>query len=63
MNDITKIALMQFVWKLETAKNKDWKAYVLMDAAYISLNSAQYPYKGDLSKRFLKLFMPKKAKK
>ena len=53
MNEITKIALMSWVYKLEKIKNKNWVDYVLMDAAYITLNEAQYPYKGYLSKRFM----------
>ena len=62
MDDITKIALMQYVYNLEKAKNKDWTQYVLMDAAYIALNPAQYPHKGYLSNRFIKLFIPKKKR-
>lgn len=53
LNDVTKIALMQYIYQLELDHKKQWFEYILMDAAYITLNATKYPYKGLLSNRFI----------
>ncbi len=53
LNTITKIALIQYIMNLEIDKHKGWVQYVLLDAAYITANEVMYPYKGDLSYRFV----------
>lgn len=54
MNTIIKIALIQYIMNHDIDKQKGWVQYILMDAAYIAYNDVDYPYKGELSYRFVR---------
>ena len=56
MSDIVKLALIRWIYGLENVENKTWEEYVIMDTAAIQLLCVG-PYKGALSRRFLKHFV------
>jgi len=57
-NMITQVALGDFVGRMNKEPNKNWRGWLLMDAAMVRYRNPSLPYT-DISRRFMRHLLKK----